>query len=200
MVTSTIYPSTTVDASTTVDDLQIILNNLLDKPIGNGWDTVLKTAYPTYNVDKTWELNRTVIVNHNNDQKKYIFPLDIFMTTAVMVINNSNDDIIKTIESVIKYLTNTIRGMCPMNIANILKFNFNFYIPLNHKDDSTFHCNNFVNMIGESVEKTILGRALPEKMRWYQVELKFNNNWDLKETNPSRRCNCSQHSHINRCF
>jgi len=194
MVTSTIYPSTTVD------DMQIILNNLLDKPIGNGWNTVLKTVYPTYTVDKTWDLNRTVIVNHNNDQKKYIFPLDIFMTTAVMVINNSNDDIVKTVNSVIKYLTNTIKSMCPMDIANTMKFNFNFYIPLNHKDDSIFHYNKFVNMIGESVEKTILGRDLPEKMRWYQVELRFNNNWELEETNPSGKCNCSQHSQILRCF
>lgn len=194
MVTSTIYPSTTVD------DLQIILNNLLDKPIGNGWNTIIKTVYPTYNVDKTWDLNRTVIVNHNNDQKKYIFPLDIFMTTAVIVINNPNDDIVKTVDSVIKYLTNTIRSMCPMDIANTMKFNLNFYIPLNHKDDSTFHYNKFVNMIGESVEKTILGKALPEKMRWYQVELKFNNNWALEETNPSGKCDCSQHSQILRCF
>jgi len=192
--------TTKINPATTCDDLTIILNNQLDKHIGIEWNLMLKKVYPDYILDNTWELNRTVIYNYNRE-KTFVFPLDIFMTKAVMVVSNSNDEIMKPIESVIKFLTSTIRDICPLvDVANTMSFTLNFYIHPNHKDDHTFHFNKYIKMVGENVEKTILGRSLPEKMRWYQIELRFKGDWTLEMTNMSNKCNCSQHINIRKCF
>jgi hypothetical protein len=176
--------TSTIDPVETCQDLTIIQNSLLDRPIGLAWNILIKKKYKTYNIDKTWDLNRTVIYNHNG-QGSFLFPLDIFMTKAVMIINNSQDEIIKPIDSIIKYLTMTIKSMCSVEVANIMKFTLNIYIPSNHKNDNLFHINSYINMIDENVEKTILNKKLDEKMRWYQIEFMFNDEWNLEKTNKS---------------
>jgi len=130
---------------------------------GDQWWNLIQSIAPTYQIDRTFPLNRTLFFK-TADEKYHVAALDILMNTATMIFYGSYQAIFQTITQ--KYLIDTIKLMgVSASIVNTIAFKLYVY-----NSEMSFG----------TVTKTILGRQLPSAASQTEHVFEFNDDWTEK--------------------
>jgi len=130
---------------------------------GDYWWNLIQSIDPTYKIDTSYPLNRTLFFK-TSDEQYHICALDVMMNVATLIFKKSYLPIHETLTQ--KYLVETIKniGIKPC-VANNIGFKLVTY-DIENKNGA--------------LSETVLGRALPSKTSSHEKVFKFNDDWSLQ--------------------
>lgn len=158
------------------DNFTILLNSDIAK---TRWENVVKTLSPGYELNQNWEYNKTLIYNYRLHDT-HVLPLDVFMKEAVVVVPD-NCALSTMLNSLISYLTCTIKSICPVSVANEMEFRLTIYMSPSNRDNLNLQTNKYLTKYVNLYNKGVLDEIFSFHMCRYEMVFKFDQNWNVLE-------------------
>jgi hypothetical protein len=151
-----------------------------DTAAARTWLSRLRGVAPSYEPSVRFDSNKTLVFGCYTNQP-HIVPLDVYLTTATVVVSPSFTGFIdEALPTIVRYLISTIKTMVSPECANELRFRMILYIPINHTSVSKLRYSPyFVTNSDSRPLKTIFGESLPSAMARFDLEFAFNEDWTL---------------------
>ena len=158
------------------DNFTIIMNSDIRE---SEWLNHIKAIDPKYIVNTRWNDNKTMIYNFRMPNA-CVLPVNILMKEAVVVVPDKCD-FAAMFNSLISYLTCTIKAICPYSVANEMEFRLTIYISACHKDISFLSANCYLTKYKNMYSRTVLDDEYPYHMSRYELVFKFDSDWNVIE-------------------
>lgn len=152
-----------------------------DTAAARTWLARLRGVSPSYEPSVQFDSNKTLVFGCYTNQP-HIVPLDVYLTTATVVVSPSFTGFVdEALPTIVRYLISTIKTMVSAECANELRFRMSLYIPMNHTSVSKLRYSPyFVTDSDSRPVKTFFGESLPSAMARFNLEFAFNEDWTLR--------------------
>ena len=107
-----------------------LLNN--SSAFGKKWNDEIKKINPLFQLNTLYPLNRTLLFNYGKESPT-IFSLDICMNICTLIVPIKSTQFYELIlPQIVNYLTNHIKSISPVIVANEIKYKLYIYVHQNH--------------------------------------------------------------------
>ncbi len=156
-----------------------LLNNYTH--FGKKWNEEIKKINPLFQINSLYPLNKTIIYNYGSSDT-FIFSLDICVNIISIIVPIKCVNFYENIlPDVILYLTNHIKSICGLNVANEIKYKLYIYIHQNHPQFQTLFNHPLILFENAYYKKSVLNRDLGDNYTAGIVYLYFDDLWNIKE-------------------
>jgi len=184
-----------ISKATVFDNFTILMNS--DIP-NTAWESEIRKIDPSYVPDTNWPTNKTIIYNYRM-RDACVLPLNVLLKEAVLVVPASFD-IAPVIDSLISYLTCTIKTVCPSHVAKEMGFRLTVYMSVTHKCIAMLNRHRYFSRHHNMSQIGVLDEVLPHHMARYELVFKFDHNWNVVENKTIIMPLSSEPVHIGPCF
>lgn len=156
-----------------------LLNNY--SHFGKKWNEEIKKINPLFQLNTLYPLNKTIIYNYGSNDA-FIFSLDIcvnIITIIVPIKCTQFYDII--LSDLITYLTNHIKSISTLNVANEIKYKLYIYIHQNHSLFQTLYNHPLILFENLFYKKSVLNRDLGDNYTQGIIHLYYDELWNIKQ-------------------
>lgn len=168
----------------TFEDMVILDNAKIasnDTAPSRTWLARLRSIDAAYEPNVQFDSNKTLVFGCYTN-RPHIVPLDVYMTTATVVVSPSFTSFVdEALPIIVRYLISTIKTMVSAECANELRFRMSVYIPIHHAAVSKLRYSPYFTANADPRPvKTIFGRSLPSAMCRFDLDFAFNEDWTLR--------------------
>ncbi len=146
------------------------------------WNEEIKKINPLFQLNTLYPLNRTLLFNYgkNNTVPLLVLSLDICMNICTLIVPIKCTTFFEQIlPPFVSYLTNHIKSISNVSVANEINYKLYIYIHQNHPQFQILYNNPLILFEQSYFKKSILQRDLGDNYTQGLVYLYFNDNWDI---------------------
>lgn len=148
------------------------------------WNEEIKKINPLFQLNALYPLNRTILFNYGKSTPlPIILSLDICINICTLIVPyfqyKCTIFVEQVLPSIVSYLTNHIKTISNVTVANEINYKFYIYIHQNHPQFQTLYNNPLITFQQNYFKKSILQRDLGDNYTQGLVYLYFNENWDI---------------------
>ncbi len=166
----------------TFDNFIIIKNeDLLNNStaFAKKWNDEIKKINPLFQLNTLYPLNRTLLFNYGKEVPA-ILSLDICMNICTLIVPIKCTQFYELVlPNIVNYLTNHIKSISPVIVANEIKYKLYIYVHQNHPQFQTLYNHPLIFFENNYFKKSSLQRDLGDNYTQGIIHLYYNEQWEL---------------------